>query len=678
MIKSVENENKQSVEIEKTNLYYISGHSDSRFQSRSRYKVPEKICIYTLVETGFGLDQKMFQLFNFGLNVDSSNKLKKISFDKRNNLDINEELNLLEKKIYTNGLYELLNIKEVNSFFTKNYGVSYTMYNASTSGGIPYSSINSAIIYYLYHNKPDLIEDFFNYDNYFKVMNMPVIDIIKFILGKLKINRDRNEKYSLEEIYKIFSNDFRVYNEDTFRRSTILSDLILKYINKEETEYLVEGFTYFNLFKKIYNLSLRRYFVNQEIYNYSISINLDYNVIRGLLAAPYPVNKEYSNLELNLYDNFSWNFRSIELSTIIDSFITKNSHIQEKSFKEYNVFILGICNVIDGIKVIQLDDDNYISNTIPEGSKELKLAREDSFNNYFTKYIKYKKKYLDLKNFKSIKLFGGTITESDERLLNILEIDEKIINDLKMDGADYRDVKNLINENIEKNPSLRVFKDKHDEIIFISKQNDFKKSLEDFRNYLIKYNYFDNIIKVEGFYISRTIFTITKENIITYIDDSLSNHLTISIIEKINVNDIFGLLQKEGPDIFRINIHKPVATLLSGRVTFKENYKSYTPEEKNKLDEILLSRGIKLYKSSGNDSQYIFYSKNHLLRLCNIFKIDLDKALNILSIIYTTKTDDEMYFIYCAFHNEFDINDIIRLHNENKIDIELYERFIFE
>jgi hypothetical protein len=359
MMKSLENENKQSVEIEKTNLYYISGHSDSRFQSRSRYKVPEKICIYTLVETGFGLDQKMFQLFNFGLNVDSSNKLKKISFDERNNKDINEELNLLEKKIYTNGLYELLNIKEVNSFFTKNYGVSYTMNNASTSGGIPYRSINSAIIYYLYHNKPDLIEDFFNYDNYFKVMNMPVIDIIKFILGKLKINRDRNEKYSLEEIYKIFSNDFRVFNEDTFRRSTILSDLILKYINKEETEYLVEGFTYFNLFKKIYNLSLRRYFENQTIYDYKISINL--NGIRGLLAAPYPVEKEHSDLELNLYNNFSWSFRSIELSTIINSFITKPIKI-----KEYNVFILGICNVINGIKVIHHNDDDYITHTVPE------------------------------------------------------------------------------------------------------------------------------------------------------------------------------------------------------------------------------------------------------------------------------------------------------------------------
>jgi hypothetical protein len=250
MTKSLENENKQSVEIEKTNLYYISGHSDPRFQSRSRYKVPEKICIYTLVETGFGLDQKMFQLFNFGLNVDSSNKLKKISFDERNNKDINEELNLLEKKIYTNGLYELLNIKEVNSCFTENKGVSYTMNNYSTSYGIPYRSINSAIIYYLYHNKPDLIEeDFFNYDNYFKVMNMPVIYIIKFILGKLKINRDRNEKYSLEELVKFFQDfNFKVYNEYTFRDSTILSDLILKFINKEETEYLDERFTYFNLF----------------------------------------------------------------------------------------------------------------------------------------------------------------------------------------------------------------------------------------------------------------------------------------------------------------------------------------------------------------------------------------------------------------------------------------------
>ena len=37
-----------------------------------------------------------------------------------------------------------------------------------------------------------------------------------------------------------------------------------------------------------------------------------------------------------------------------------------------------------------------------------------------------------------------------------------------------------------------------------------------------------------------------------------------------------------------------------------------------------------------------------------------------------------MYFIYCAFHNEFEIEAIIRLNKENKIDIKLYERFINE
>jgi len=108
---------------------------------------------------------------------------------------------------------------------------------------------------------------------------------------------------------------------------------------------------------------------------------------------------------------------------------------------------------------------------------------------------------------------------------------------------------------------------------------------------------------------------------------------------------------------------------------FRENYESYTPEEKNKLHEILLSHDIKLYKSSGNGSQFIFYSENYLLRLCKIFNIDLDKALNMLSIISSIKTDDEMYFIYCAFHNDYNIDQIIRLSNENKIDIKLYKRF---
>lgn len=65
------------------------------------------------------------------------------------------------------------------------------------------------------------------------------------------------------------------------------------------------------------------------------------------------------------------------------------------------------------------------------------------------KYLKYKTKYLQLKNIKSIKLFGGTISESDERLLNFLKIDRKLINDLKMVDVDYTDVvNNLINEQI--------------------------------------------------------------------------------------------------------------------------------------------------------------------------------------------------------------------------------------
>jgi hypothetical protein len=172
-------------------------------------------------------------------------------------------------------------------------------------------------------------------------------------------------------------------------------------------------------------------------------------------------------------------------------------------------------------------------------------------------------------------------------------------------------------------------------------------------------------------------FTITKENIIADIDDNVDD-IDITIIKKINVNDIFGLLEEDGPDIFRINKYKPVATLFSKTwSTFRENYNSYTPEEKSKLNEILLSHDIKLY-GNGYGSQFIFYSENYLLRLCRIFNINLDKALNILSIFGNIKTDDEMYFIYCAFHNDYDIDVIIRLSNEKKINIKLYERFINE
>ena len=381
-------ENENSSEIEKINLYYISGHSEPRFNTeeinRYRYQVPEKICIYTLVETGYALDQKMFQLFNLGLDDNTSNELKKISFDKRNNLDINAELNLLEKKIYINGLYKLIKINEVNNFISEKFAFSYIIINGFTVNGIGYRNINSAIIFYLYYNNIML-----DYTSYFKVMNMPVKNIITFILEKLKIDKDK--KYTLEELIKLFDKDFRVYDEDSFRNSIMLSDLILKFINNVKTELLDESITYFNLFKKIYNLSLRRYFENQTIYNYNISIKL--NGIRGLLAAPYPVEKEHSDLELNLYDNLSWNFRSIELSTIINSFITKPIKI-----KEYNVFILGICNVIDGIKVIHPNNDDYITHTVPEETVDLKLARENSLKNYFSKYLKYKNKYIKYKN----------------------------------------------------------------------------------------------------------------------------------------------------------------------------------------------------------------------------------------------------------------------------------------
>jgi len=387
--------NEKSSEIEKINLYYISGHSEPRFDTEKinkyRYQVPEKICIYTLVETGYSLEQKMFQLFNLGLNDNTSNELKKISFDKRNNLDINVELNLLEKNIYINGLYKSFKIDKVNDFISKKYPIWYIMGNGITVNGMSYNNINSAIIFYLLYNNIML-----DYDSYFNVMNMPVKNIITFILEKLEIDKDK--KYTLEELITLFYKDFKVQNESSFRKSTMLSDLILKFINNVKTELLDESITYFNLLKKIYNLSLRRYFENQTIYDYRISINL--NGIRGLLAAPYPVEKEHSELELNLYDDFRWNnnIKSLALSTIIDSFINNPIKIKEKILKEYNVFILGICNVINGIKVIHHNDDDYIINTVPEETEDLKLARENSLRNYFSKYLKYKNKYIKYKN----------------------------------------------------------------------------------------------------------------------------------------------------------------------------------------------------------------------------------------------------------------------------------------
>jgi len=328
----------------------------------------------------------MFQLFNLGLNDNTSNELKKISFDKRNNLAINVELNLLEKNIYINGLYKSFKIDKVNDFISKKYPIWYIMVNGITVNGISYNNINSAIIFYLLYNNIML-----DYDSYFNVMNMPVKNIITFILEKLEIDKDK--KYTLEELITLFNKDFKVQNEFSFRKSTMLSDLILKFINNVKTELLDESITYFNLLKKIYNLSLRRYFENQTIYDYGISINL--NGIRGLLAAPYPVEKEHSELELNLYNDFKWeyNIENLKLSTIINSFITKPIKI-----KEYNVFILGICNVINGIKVIHHNDDDYITNTVPEETEDLKLARENSLKNYFSKYLKYKNKYIKYKN----------------------------------------------------------------------------------------------------------------------------------------------------------------------------------------------------------------------------------------------------------------------------------------
>lgn len=122
------------------------------------------------------------------------------------------------------------------------------------------------------------------------------------------------------------------------------------------------------------------------------------------------------------------------------------------------------------------------------------------------------------------------------------------------------------------------------------------------------------------------------------------------------------LHQKES-DICRINKYKPVATLQSrtGFNSFKENYNFYTLEEKKEVHRILAGNGINLYKSSIEDSQYIFYSKEFLLRLCNIFNISLDDGLRIVSSI-NKKNDNEMYFINCGFNN------IIILSSEHKIN----------
>ena len=297
------------------------------------------------------------------------------------------------------------------------------------------------------------------------------------------------------------------------------------------------------------------------------------------------------------------------------------------------------------------------------------------------KYLKYKTKYLQLKNFKSIKLFGGTISELDERLLNMLEIDKNLIHDLKKVDTNYKDfVKDLINETINQNPNFNILTNSKDKIImYISRENNLKKLLEDFKDYLIKYNYFDNILFIIGPQFPS--FTITRENITSKynLSENVRNkNIQINIVKKINVNDFF-FYQKQMDLIYLklININLQRLYYKDLDIVHSEKIIKFI-HQKKKINLIIFYQVIKLYISPEASSQFVFYSEEYLSRLCKIFNIELDEALKILSEISSIKTDYQMYFIYCAFHNSYDVDSIIELSNQHKINIELYERFINE
>ena len=321
---------------------------------------------------------------------------------------------------------------------------------------------------------------------------------------------------------------------------------------------------------------------------------------------------------------------------------------------------------------------------------------------WYSKYIKYKNKYIKLKNQE-----GGYLNESQKKRLNELNIDGRLIRDLEMLDSKEEVINEIIksyeeniyfdiyNKKLSSEPIIDIFH----KILFNIESKEYK--LEEFglmlQNNLISRGYFSKQIPdikntpmlFGTIYNNRTKIDIYKDKII-YID-ILTGENIVSSEDLKNVFNIMNYILIIRPkytpselvcyiydfDIKRLSSTKPVATLPSGDYgfIFKGNWDDYTEAEKKEV-EILLSikhkNEIKIFRPIGKNMQVVFYIPENFKKLCEKFDFNVDKGLGIIAKWDVSKPVMEMYFIKCAFDNSYD--DIDEYIKKNGLDPKLCDK----
>jgi len=141
----------------------------------------------------------------------------------------------------------------------------------------------------------------------------------------------------------------------------------------------------------------------------------------------------------------------------------------------------------------------------------------------------------------------------------------------------------------------------------------------------------------------------------------------ISVYKNMSKVDLIQYL-KDHESINKISKLKPVATLKSGsepRIILNI-YKTFIEEDKKEIllevskflseknhEEIIVDIDIDIENNTNTTNTTIFYNKKYLEKLCSLFGFDLIKGLNIIRSI--NPSSEELDFIYIAF-GDIDFN----------------------
>ncbi len=409
-------------------MFFISGHSGRNIRKYftkdglitrepPRMSIFTNTCYYTIVKTGTNLANIHADLFNFGItggtkSIGERNReeLKSLAFNPNNTSTLLKEIENLERNIYANAFYEILRNDPDKRF--KNYFIEI---------------FNDIIFYLTYINnkKREIV-----FEDILEFMNKPVCDIVEYIIKDVcKVNLLLNQEDNVTslkpyltklESYKKESNNNTIPFDPRIMRPKIGSYTMLiaplyAYLDNKQEDYIKvfsKEYTYFNLFKTLNELHLRRYAGEDTIINYDIAAyDEDEKRIFGMFNAPYELS--WNNdaprpqgmsvtdyiLRHNLLVNNIWkDNRDMNLETI-------NRNFNESDLKhDKNIFILNACNGIyinsEPIRKEYLIDGKVLllsKNMFPDRPPELIRARRDSVSHMKEKYLKYKSKYLKLK-----------------------------------------------------------------------------------------------------------------------------------------------------------------------------------------------------------------------------------------------------------------------------------------